>query len=89
MVYKKTITDIFNLIIKEYELNTKCHEYETFTYTTMSGKEVSIEVEELHQRPAFQKAVQNVVDDYIQKGLSNKIWRVLSVFSRIYIMQES
>ena len=77
MVYKKTITDIFNLIIKEYELNTKCpHEYETFTYTTMSGKEVSIEVEELHQRPAFQKAVQNVVDDYIQKGLSNKIWRV-------------
>lgn len=42
----------------------------------MSGKEVSIEVEELHKRPTFQKAVKDVVDDYIQKGLSNKIWGV-------------
>ena len=30
----------------------------------------------MSQRPAFQDAVQKVVDDYIEKGYQNKIWRV-------------
>jgi hypothetical protein len=76
MVKKTQITEIFDIILKKYDTSVKCHTYESFTYTTIDGKEVSIDVETLHQRPAFQRAVQEVVDDYIKKGLESKIWRV-------------
>jgi len=78
MVTKKNITEIFELILKTYDDEEKCKkEYETFNYTTMKGENVTIEVEELHQIPNFQEAVQKVVDDYISKGQEGKIWRLM------------
>lgn len=76
MVNKKDISSILELILKKYDASVKCHTYETFKFTTIGGEEVSIDVEELHQRPAFQRQVQSVVDDYKKKGLENRIWRV-------------
>ena len=77
MVFKKDINRVFELIFKKYDESNKCkHNYETWEYTTVTGSEKVIEIERIKQRPAFQRQVQKIVDDYKQKGLDNKIWRV-------------
>ena len=61
MVTKKDILDILEYVAKNYEWKNHESDFTPFTYTTLSGREVTIKVLELTQKPTFIKKTKGVI----------------------------
>ena len=53
MVLKKDISTIIEYVVKNYEWKNHESDFTSYSYTTLSGRQVTIKVLELTQKPTF------------------------------------
>ena len=57
MVLKKDISTIIEYVVKNYEWKNHESDFTSYSYTTLSGRQVTIKVLELTQKPTFIKKI--------------------------------